>query len=66
MVSNCSGERSFSKLKLIKNHLRSEMGQSRLVYLSILATEPDVLKNINVDIVIKQFANEKARKKPIY
>ncbi|XP_065664586.1 zinc finger MYM-type protein 1-like [Hydra vulgaris] len=30
MVSNCTGERSFSKLRLIKNELRSTMLQERL------------------------------------
>ena len=30
MPTNCTGERSFSKLKIIKNHLRSTMLQSRL------------------------------------
>ena len=31
MVSNCSGERTFSQLKRIKNELRSTMGQNRLI-----------------------------------
>ena len=31
MVSNSSGERTFSKLKLIKNELRSTMSQQRLI-----------------------------------
>ena len=36
MISNCSGERSFSKLKLIKNQLRSCMTQKRLNSLILL------------------------------
>ena len=36
MVTNCSGERSFSRLKSIKNELRSTMSQKRLSALSIL------------------------------
>lgn len=36
MVANCSGERSFSKLKLIKNRLRTSMVQDRLVNLAIM------------------------------
>ncbi|KAK6186835.1 hypothetical protein SNE40_006103 [Patella caerulea] len=65
MVTNCSGERSFSKLKLIKNNLRSVMGQSRLVSLTILATESDVLRALDTDQLITDFAGKKARKKVI-
>uniref|UniRef100_A0A8C6WJK3 Zinc finger MYM-type protein 1 n=1 Tax=Neogobius melanostomus TaxID=47308 RepID=A0A8C6WJK3_9GOBI len=35
-VSNCSGERSFSKLGLIKNKLRSSIGQEKLNHLTIM------------------------------
>ena len=36
MVTNCSGEKSFSQLKCIKNDLRSTMSQTRLQSLSLL------------------------------
>ena len=39
MTSNCSGERSFSKLKRIKNEVRSCMGQQRLSLLSLMSNE---------------------------
>jgi len=38
-VSIASCERSFNKLKLIKNYLRSSMGQERLSSLSTLSIE---------------------------
>ena len=38
MVTNCSEERSFSRLKSIKNKLRSTMSQERLSALSILCS----------------------------
>ncbi|XP_069494240.1 zinc finger MYM-type protein 1-like [Ambystoma mexicanum] len=41
MVTNCSGERSFSKLKLIKSELRNRMLQARLNSLALLSIESE-------------------------
>ena len=57
-----SAERSFSKLKLIKNYVRSTMGQDRLNYLARLSIESDIAKQIDFDNVICSFAKKKARK----
>ena len=59
-VSSC--ERSFSKLKLIKNYLRSSMTSSRLSDLSILSIEHEETDRIDFDSVISDFAEKKARK----
>lgn len=61
-VSVASAERSFSKLKLIKNYLRSTISQERLSSLSILSIERDVASNINFCDVIDQFSVSKSRK----
>nr|XP_047143105.1 uncharacterized protein LOC124817292 [Hydra vulgaris] len=61
-VSVASCEKSFSKLKLIKN-LRSAMSQSRLTSLAIISVENEIAKHVNFDELIKQFAEVKARKK---
>ena len=61
-VSVASCERSFSKLKLIKNYLRSTMGQSRLSNLAILSIESESARSIDFDEVIDKFAALKARK----
>ncbi|XP_073491308.1 uncharacterized protein [Aquarana catesbeiana] len=60
-VSVASCERSFSKLKLIKNYLRSTMGQARLSDLAILSVESELAKCIDFDVV-HNFAAVKARK----
>ena len=63
MVTNCSGERSFSRLKNIKNELRSTTSQERLSGVSILCIESDKLKQIYFDEMLHGFALTKARKK---
>ena len=62
MISNCSGERSFSKLKLIQNRLRTSMGQGRLVHLVMMSLEWDILRELDFKDVIYQFATAKSRK----
>ncbi|KAJ7332951.1 hypothetical protein JRQ81_015131 [Phrynocephalus forsythii] len=59
-VTVAEGERSFSKLKLIKNYLRSTMSQERLSNLAMLSIEKEVA--IDTSDLIKCFAHRKARK----
>lgn len=61
-VSVASGERSFSKLKLIKNYLRNRMGQDRLSNLAIISIEKELSKMLDYNDVITDFANLKSRK----
>lgn len=62
MITNCSGERSFSKLKLIKNDHRTTMTQKRLVNLCIMSSESDILRDIDFTDIVDTFARQKARK----
>lgn len=61
-ISNASCERSFSKLKLIKNYLRSTMCMLRLTNLAILAIEQEVSDAIDIESAIKEFSLRKSRK----
>lgn len=61
-VTVASGERSFSKLKLIKNYLRSTMSDERLNNLAILSIEKEIATQLDITEIIKNFADLKARK----
>ncbi|KAK4872025.1 hypothetical protein RN001_016149 [Aquatica leii] len=65
MVTKASGERSFSKLKLIKNELRNSMCHERLKCLSLMSFENDLLQEIDFNDVIEDFALQKSRRKPV-
>ena len=62
MVSNCSGERSFSKMKVIKNLNRTTMGQMRFTNLSRMSIESDLLRKLDFSDIVHKFASDKARK----
>ena len=64
-VTVASAEQSFSKLKLIKNQLRSLMGQHKLVDLAVMSIESDLTRKVNFDDIIDSFAKAKARKMPL-
>ena len=64
-VSVASAERSFSKLKLIKTYLRSTMGQDRLCGLAILSIENEQARALNIQQIIDDFAERKARRMPL-
>lgn len=61
-VSVASNERSFSKLRILKNYCRSTMGQNRLSNLAILSIEHEIAKSLSYDSVIDDFATRKCRK----
>jgi hypothetical protein len=54
-VTVASAERSFSKLKLLKNYLRSVMSQERLNGLATLCIEKQLLDDIDIDSIITDF-----------
>ena len=59
MISSCSGERWCSKLKFIKDRLRTTMTQERPSDLALPSTAHGILRQINFDDVINDFANTK-------
>lgn len=61
-VTVASAERSFSKLKLLKNYLRSKISQERLNGLAILCIEKILLDEIDIDTIINDFASKHVRR----
>ena len=61
-VSTAGAERSFSKLKLIKNYLRSTMSEERLSGLALISIEREFAESANMDSIINRFAGMKKRK----
>ena len=62
MITNATGERSFSKLKLILNEKRTCMKQERLNYLSLMSIESELLKKVEFEDVLRTFVEMKSRK----
>jgi len=62
MVTNCSGERSFSKLNRIKNLQRTTMAQDRLNSLMIMSIECELMQEIDISSIISEFSHVKCRK----
>ncbi|KAK1892600.1 Zinc finger MYM-type protein 1 [Dissostichus eleginoides] len=62
-VTNASGERSFSKLALVKNRLRSSMQQERVSNLTLMSIEHDILREMDFKNIIKAFSSKKTRRK---
>ena len=52
IISNCTGERTFSKLKRIKNVQRNTIGQKRLNKLSLMSIENELLRDIDMTKMI--------------
>lgn len=61
-VTTASNERSFSKLKIIKNQLRTIMAANRLDDLMILNSAKDIVDNLNLEDLIINWAALKERR----
>jgi len=64
-VTTATCERSFSKLKIIKNYLRSTMSQDRLTNMGIISIERELASKINFEDIIDEFGYKKSTKSEI-
>ncbi|XP_067140986.1 zinc finger MYM-type protein 1-like [Centruroides vittatus] len=60
-LSVASGQRSFSRLKLIKNYLRSTMTQDRLNNLAIMSIESEEARKMDFQTILEEFTKQKLR-----
>ena len=61
-ITAASAERSFLKLKLLKNYLRSTMSQERLNGLATLCIEKKLLDDVNIEAIIDDFSSRNVRR----
>ena len=61
-VTVASAERTLSKLKLLRNYLRSTVSQERLNGLAILCIEKKFLDEIIIDTMVTDFASKNVRR----
>lgn len=65
-VTVASNERSFSRLKFVKNYLRTSMTDARLEGLILLACEKDLTDQVDIDEVAKKWSLLKKRRIKIH
>jgi len=59
-------ERSYSKLKLLKNYLRSTMMQERLSDLATIALEGNMLDKIDYQSIIEDFISKNTKRMMLF
>ena len=62
-VTVASGERSFSRLKLIKSFIRSSMTDDRLNSLATISIENSVARSLDTASLVKEFSELKPRRR---
>ncbi|GFU77933.1 transposable element Tc1 transposase [Trichonephila clavipes] len=65
-ITSAMAERSFSKLKLIKNYLLCTMSEERLSYLSLISIEHQETRKIELDELITDFAKKNVRRQSLF
>lgn len=61
LSANSTGERSFSRLKILKSSLRNSASQEKLNSEAIICLNPDIVQELNKQEIIDEFATLKAR-----
>ena len=65
-ATNSKSERSFSKMRIVKNYLRSTMSQARLNHLMILSIYPERVDDIDLMKICHEFATKNSTRMAIF
>ena len=67
-VTSCSAERALSRLRIIKNRLRSTMNDEWMNSLMVISAEKELLSSIKTDDIVDKFAtvSDKLKRNLIY
>ncbi|CAB3985113.1 zinc finger MYM-type 1-like [Paramuricea clavata] len=65
-LTSASAERSFSKLRIIKNRLRSTMRQDRLESLMLMSVESDICRGLDIEGLVERFTDAAPRRWNLY
>lgn len=64
-MTTASDERFFSVLKRVKDYLRTTMGDERLRSLMLIASEPKMVKEFDLDKLVDEFSAIRHRRYPL-
>ena len=64
-ASNAESERSFSKMKLVKDRLRSTMNAKKLNHFMIVAHNKDIFDNLDFEEIADEFISRTDRRQKI-
>ena len=65
-ASNAGPERQFSKLRLIKTHLRSTMSAERLNHFMILGNYTEMVDKLDLKKIAKEFISRNERREKVF
>lgn len=64
-VTTASNERLFSTLKNFKTYIRTRTETERISSLILMATEKELVKNLDLEVLVDKFAKMRQRRYPL-
>ena len=64
-VTTASNERLFSTLNNVKTYIRTRTETERLSSLILMATEKELVKNLDLEVLVDKFAKMRQRRYPL-